>query len=57
MPRSCVNLRHLSALEALEPLSLDEILDFPGRKKYSEPILPRYPFNTTREVMNDGPEF
>jgi len=57
LPRSCVNLRHLSALEALEPLSLDEILDFPGRKKYSEPILPRYPFNTTREVMNDGPEF
>jgi hypothetical protein len=40
----------------LQYLSLYEILDFKGRKKYSESIFLRCLFNAAREVMHDGPE-
>jgi hypothetical protein len=49
-------LRHVSTLKTLEALSLYEILDFKGRKKYSESIFLRCLFNATREVMHDGPK-
>jgi hypothetical protein len=42
--------------KTLEALSLYEILDFKGRKKYSESIFLRCLFNAAREVMHDGPE-
>jgi hypothetical protein len=40
----------------LQYLGLYEILDFKGRKKYSESIFLRCLFNAAREVMHDGPE-
>ncbi len=49
-------LRHLGKLKTFEELSLCEILDFKGRKKYSEFIFLRRLFNAAREVMYDGPE-
>lgn len=51
-----VALRHLRTLKTIEGLSLYEILDFTGGKKYSQSIFPRCLFHTAREVMNDGPE-
>jgi hypothetical protein len=43
-------------LQSVSHQKLNEILDFKGRKKYSESIFLRCLFNATREVMHDGPE-